>query len=64
MIRNEDYDINIDTDEILYLMGAWDVEDCMDSTPSFRISESSSLRYQSNYPDTPTYMEALSGDHL
>ena len=32
-IRNGDYDSNIDTDEILYLLGDWDAEDCMDSTP-------------------------------
>ena len=32
-IRNGDYDSNIDTDEILYLLGDWDAEGCMDSTP-------------------------------
>ena len=64
MIQYRDYDSNVDTDDILSLLAEWDAEDCMDTPPTFHTRESYSLKTQSHDPDTPTYMEALSGENL
>ena len=61
MIQDRDFDSNVDTDEILSLLAEWDAEYCMDTPSTFHIIESYALKTQSHDPDTPTYMEALSG---
>ena len=61
MIQDRYFDSNVDTDEILSLLAEWDAEDCMDTPPMFYMRESYTLKTQSHDPDTPTYMEALSG---
>ena len=52
---------NVDTDDILSLLAEWDTEDCMDTPSTFYMRESYAIKNQSHDPDTPTYMEALSG---
>ena len=42
----------------------WDVDDCMDTPSIFHTREYYVLKYQIHYPDTPMYMEALSGEKL
>ena len=54
---------NVDTDYILSLLAEWDAEDCMDTPSMFHTRESYALNTQSHDPDTPTYMEALSGEN-
>ena len=61
MIQDRDLNSNIDTDDILSLLAKWDAEDCMDAPSTFNMRESYALKTQSHDPDTPTYMEALSG---
>ena len=53
------YDLLLD--KILLLLADWDAEDCMDTPFRFHMRESYALKTQSHDPDTPTYMEALSG---
>ena len=31
MIQDRDFDSNVDTDDILFLLADWDAEDCMDT---------------------------------
>ena len=64
MIQDMDFDSNVDTDEILSLLAEWDAEDCMDTPSTFNMRESYALKTQSYDLDTPTYMEALSGENL
>ena len=64
MIHNGDYDRNVDPDEILLLLADWDAEDCMDTPSTFHMGEYYVLKSQSHDTDTPTYMEALSGENL
>ena len=52
MIQDRDYDSNVDTDDILSLLAEWDAE-----------RESYAIKTQSHDPDTPMYMEALSGEN-
>ena len=52
MIQDRDYDSNVDEDDILSLMAEWDAE-----------RESYAIKTQSHDPDTPTYMESLSGEN-
>ena len=52
MIQDRDYDSNVDTDDILSLQAEWDAE-----------KESYAIKTQSHDPDTPMYMEALSGEN-
>ena len=61
MIQYGDLNINVDTYEIILLMAEWDAEYCMDAPSAFHIREYYVLKYQIHNPDTPTYMEALSG---
>ena len=42
----------------------WDAEYFKDSPSTFHIRESYALNSQSHDPDTPTYMEALSGENV
>ena len=51
IIQDRDYDSNVDTDDIISLLAEWDAE-----------RESYSIKTQSHDPDTPMYMEALSGE--
>ena len=64
MIQDKDLNINVDTDDILLLLAEWDAEDCMDTTSTFHMRESYVLKSQSHDPDTPMYMEVLSGKNL
>ena len=52
MIQDRDYDSNVDTDDILSLLAEGDAE-----------RESYAIKTHSHNPDTPTYMEALSGEN-
>ena len=61
MIKDRNIDSNEDTDDILSLLVEQDIEDCMDTPSTFHIIESYALNTQGHDPDTPTYMEALSG---
>ena len=61
MIQDRDLNSNIDTDDILSLLADWDEEDCMDTPSTFHMGASYAIKTQSHDPDTPTYMEALSG---
>ena len=61
MIQDRDLDRNVYTDDILLLLAEWYAEDCMDTPSTFHMIESYALKNQSHDPDTPTYMEALSG---
>ena len=63
MIQDRYFDSNVDTDDILSLLAEWDAEDCMDTPSTFHMRESYALKTQSHDPDTPTYMEALSGEN-
>ena len=63
MIQDRDINSNVDTDYILLLLDEWYVEDCMDMPSAFHMRESYVLRTQIHDPDTPTYMEALSGEN-
>ena len=47
--------------EILSLLAEWDAKDCTDIPSMFHMRESYVLKSQIHDPDTPTYMEALSG---
>ena len=64
MIQDRDFDSNVDTDDILSLLAEWDAEDCMDTPSMFHTREYYALKTQSHDTDTPTYMEALSGENL
>ena len=64
MIQDRDLNSNVDTDDILSLLAEWDAEDCIDTPTTFHTRESYALKNQSHDPDTPTYMEALSGKNL
>ena len=63
MIQDGYLNSNVDTDNILSLLAEWGAEDCMDDPSTFHMRESYILKYQSHDPDTPTYMEALSGEN-
>ena len=62
MIQDKDLSSNIDTDDILFLLDEWDAENCIDTPSTFHMIEYYALKNQSHDPDTPTYMEALSGE--
>ena len=49
--------------EILSSLAEWDAEDFMGTPSTFNMRKSYVLKYQIYYPDTPTYMEALSVEH-
>ena len=63
MIQDRDINSNVDTDDILSLLAEWDAEDCMDTPSTFHMREYYTLKSQSHDTDTPTYMEALSGEN-
>ena len=62
MIQDRDINNNVDTDDTLSLLAEWDVEGCMDTPSTFHMRESYVFTTQSHDPDTPTYMEELSGN--
>ena len=64
MIQDSYFNSNVDTDDILSLLDEWDAQDCMDTPSTFHMREFYALKTQSHDPDTPTYMEALSGENL
>ena len=61
MIQGRDLNINVDTYDILSLLDDWDAEYCMDTPSTFHMREYYVIMSQINNPDTPTYMEAVSG---
>ena len=63
MIQYGDINSNVDTDKIPSLLDEWYVEYCMGATSIFHMREYYVLKFRSHDPDTPTYMEALSGEH-
>ena len=63
MIQDRHINRNVDTNDILSLLAEWDAEDCMDRPSTFHMIESYAIKTQSHDPDTPTYMEALSGEN-
>ena len=63
MIHDMDINSNVDTYDNLSLLAKWDAEDCMNTPSTFHIRESYDLKNQIHDPDTPTYMEALSGEN-
>ena len=44
-------------------MSEWDEEDCMDTPSTFHMRKYYVIKYQSNNPDTPKYMQALPGEN-
>ena len=64
MIQDRDLNRNVDMDDILSLLAYWYAEDCMDTPSTFHMRESYALKTQSHDPDTPMYMEVLSGKNL
>ena len=63
MIQDGSFNSNTYVDEILSLMNEWYVEDYMDIQSTFHTRSSYILKSQSHNPDTPMYMEALSGEN-
>ena len=61
MIQDRYLDRNVDTDDILWLLSEWYTYYFMDTPSTFHMKESYALKNQIHDPDTPTYMEALSG---
>ena len=64
IIQDRDINSNVDTDDILSLLAEWNTDDCMDTLSTFHIREYYVLKTQIHDHDTPTYMEALSGEKL
>ena len=48
-------------DDTPSLLSEWYAKSFMDATSKFHMRESYVIKSQSRYPDTPMYMEALSG---
>ena len=63
MIQDRDINRNVDTDDIILFRAEWDAEDCMDTPSIFHMRGSYALKTQSHDPDTPMYMEVLSGEN-
>ena len=63
MIQHGYIDCNIDTDDIISLLYELDAEDYMYGPSTFHMREYYDLKAQIHDPDTPTYMEALSGEN-
>ena len=61
IIQDGDFNSNVYTDDIISLLDEWDSEYCMDMQSTFHMRKSYVLKYQSHDPDTPTFMEVLSG---
>ena len=64
MIQDRDLNNNVDTDDILSLLAEWDAEGCVDTPSTFHMRKSYVFKSQIHDPDTPTYIEALSGKNL
>ena len=56
MIQGGGYDSNLYMDDIIYLLDFGDSEYCMDAPSKFHMRESYTLKYQSHYLYTPTYI--------
>ena len=44
-------------------MGYWDKRDCMDDPSILQVIETYNIKSHIQAPGTPTYLEALSGEH-
>ena len=64
MIQHVYININVDKNDIISLLAGQDSEDCMDTPSTFNIRDSYVFKSQSHNPDTPTYMEASSGENM
>ena len=63
MIQDRDHNSNVDTDDILSILAEWDAEYCIYTPSTFHMREYYTPKTQSHDPDTPTYMEGLSGEN-
>ena len=63
MIQDGDLNSNVDADDILLLLDEGYAEYFMDELSTFDTRKSYVLISQSHDTDTPTYMEALSGEN-
>ena len=61
LIQDRDFDVNVDTDEILSLLAEWDAVDCMDTPSMFHMRESYALKTQFHVPDNASIYVGLSG---
>ena len=64
MIQDGNLNSNVDTDDSLSLLAEWDAEYRIDTPSTFHMRKYYVLKSQSHDPDTPAYMEALSGENL
>ena len=64
IIRGEDFNCNVATDKILQLLVECYAEYFMDEPSTFHMRKYYAIKSQSHDPDTPTYMEELSGEHM
>ena len=64
MIQYGDLNRNVDTNDILLLLAKCYTEDCMDTPSTFHTRNYYVLKSQIRNPETPTYMEDLSGEKL
>ena len=63
MIQYEDFNSNIDTDDILSLMNEWNTEYCMDAQSELHMREYYVINSQRYDTVTTAYTEDLSGEH-
>ena len=63
MIQFGYLNINVDTYDVLLLLDEWYAEDCIDTPSTFHMRECYVINSLSHDPDTPTYIEALSGEN-
>ena len=63
MIPDGDLNRNVYTDDILSLLDHYDAEYCMDTPPTSHTKYSYVQKSQIHDLDTPTFMEALSGEN-
>ena len=57
-------DSNVYIYNILYLLGYWNTQYCMDVTSIVNMRSSYYIKSHIQNPDTPMYMEALSGESV
>ena len=63
MVHNGDYNINVDTDTIPLSLTDWESKYFMKAPLTLCIREPNDIESKSLDPDTPTYMEELSGEY-
>ena len=63
MIRDGDYDKNVDMDDIIYLISGWDEEYCIDDPQELHMREYYAIKSQGQDPDNALYTEELSSEY-